>query len=172
MSRSKNLAESTSTATFVFGANLSRNTGDVFVPASVGADPRIGMFVAAASFSIPGRRRKSPGNWTVAQGFAGGEFACRLDIDVIVLQFQNRRIEKSGNGERVVHVRPTKYPRSRLRLIALRPILAAAWLTGFCAASRVRTWSSVREVLRVTSRPTMVTEFRIEKTIRAASGST
>src|ERR1700681_735065 len=53
MSRSKNLAESTSTATFAFGTTLSRNTGDVFVLARVGADPRIGMLVAAASFSIP-----------------------------------------------------------------------------------------------------------------------
>src|SRR5258708_25265370 len=60
MSRSKNLAESTSTATLVLGTNLSRNTGEVFVPARVGADPRIGMFVAAASLSIPGRRRRSP----------------------------------------------------------------------------------------------------------------
>src|SRR5712692_7948900 len=60
MSRAKNLAESTSTATFVLGTNLSRNTGDVLVLARVGADPRIGMFAAAASFSIPGRRRKSP----------------------------------------------------------------------------------------------------------------
>src|SRR6266436_6656223 len=60
ISRSKNLAESTSTATLVLGTNLSRNTGDVFVLAKVGADPRIGMFAAAASFSNPGRRRKSP----------------------------------------------------------------------------------------------------------------
>src|ERR1700756_3314959 len=36
---SKNLAESTSTATFALGTNLSRNTGDVRVPARVGAEP-------------------------------------------------------------------------------------------------------------------------------------
>src|SRR5258708_37143881 len=60
MSRSKNLAESTSTATLVLGTNLSRNTGDVFVLARVGADPRIGMLVAAAFFSIPGGRPRSP----------------------------------------------------------------------------------------------------------------
>src|ERR1700722_3973760 len=59
ISRSKNLAESTSTATFVFGTHLSPSTGDVFVVARVGADPRICM-LAAASFSISGRRRNSP----------------------------------------------------------------------------------------------------------------
>src|SRR5260370_10943996 len=60
MSRSKNLAESTSTATFVLGTNLSRNTGDVFVLARVAAHPRIGMLGAAVSFSIPGPRRRTP----------------------------------------------------------------------------------------------------------------
>src|SRR5271163_4688046 len=43
ISRSKNLAESTSTATLAFGTHLSRSTGDVFVVARVGADPRICM---------------------------------------------------------------------------------------------------------------------------------
>src|SRR5580704_4683525 len=64
ISTSKNRFESAPTATFVFGANASRRTGDVPVPARVGADPRIGMWIAAAPFSfpssIPGRRRKSP----------------------------------------------------------------------------------------------------------------
>src|ERR1700756_5473452 len=59
MNRSKKLAESTSTATFALGTNLSRRTGDVLVLARVGADPRIGMF-RATCFSISGRRRKSP----------------------------------------------------------------------------------------------------------------
>src|SRR5258708_27159244 len=60
MSRSKNLAESTSTATFVLGTNLSRNTGDVFVLARVGADPRIDMLLAAVSFYIQWRPHRSP----------------------------------------------------------------------------------------------------------------
>src|ERR1700676_5518657 len=58
--RSKNLAESTSTATFALGTNLSRTTEDVRVLARVGADPRMDMFTSEASFSVPGRRRKSP----------------------------------------------------------------------------------------------------------------
>src|ERR1035438_4796343 len=53
ISTSKNRFESTPTATLVFGANLSRRTGDVLVLARVGADPRIGMWIAAASFSFP-----------------------------------------------------------------------------------------------------------------------
>src|SRR6266536_2663719 len=60
INNSKNFAESTSTATLAFGTYLSRSTGDVRVLASVGADPRIGIFLAAASASIPGRRRRSP----------------------------------------------------------------------------------------------------------------
>src|SRR5258708_419137 len=56
---SKNRAESTSTATLVFGTNLSRTTGEVLVLAKVGAEPRIDMLVAA-SFSAPGRLFKSP----------------------------------------------------------------------------------------------------------------
>src|SRR6266853_5888102 len=59
ISRSKNLVESTSAATFELGTNLSRKTGDVLVLPSVGADPRIGM-VTHTCFSIPARRRKSP----------------------------------------------------------------------------------------------------------------
>src|SRR5246127_4913611 len=59
MNRSKKLAESTSTATFALGTNLSRRMGDVFVLARVGADPRIAM-CRATCFSISGRRRKSP----------------------------------------------------------------------------------------------------------------
>src|SRR5260370_9449996 len=59
ISRSKNLAESTSAATLELGTNLSRKTGDVLVLPSVGADPRIGM-VTPTCFSIPARRRKSP----------------------------------------------------------------------------------------------------------------
>src|SRR5260370_16158685 len=60
MSRSKNLAESTSTATFVLGTNLSRNTGDVFVLARVGAEPPTRLVVAGASFSPSGGRTRSP----------------------------------------------------------------------------------------------------------------
>src|SRR5205823_2046323 len=59
MSNSKNLAESTFTATLALGTNVSRTTGDVLVLAKVGADPRICM-VSAACFSLSGRRCKSP----------------------------------------------------------------------------------------------------------------
>ena len=59
INRSKNFAESRSTATLAFGTNPSRNTGEVVVPPSAGADPRIGR-CAAACFSASGPRRKSP----------------------------------------------------------------------------------------------------------------
>src|ERR1700730_6568613 len=48
ISRSKNLAETTSTATLELGTNLSRKTGDVLVIPSVGADPRIALVHPAA----------------------------------------------------------------------------------------------------------------------------
>ena len=60
ISKLKNFAESTSRATLALGTNLSRNTGDVLTLTSVGADPRIDMFMAAVCFSISERRRKSP----------------------------------------------------------------------------------------------------------------
>jgi hypothetical protein len=59
INRSKNFAESRSTATLAFGTKPSRNTGEVLVPARVGADPRIGR-CAAACFSASGPCRKSP----------------------------------------------------------------------------------------------------------------
>src|SRR5882724_9907784 len=60
ISKLKNLAESTSTATFALGTHWSRSTGEVLVVARVGADPRIDMFMVAACFSASGFRRKSP----------------------------------------------------------------------------------------------------------------
>src|SRR5262249_5515842 len=59
ISRSKKRAESTSTATLELGTYFSRITGDVRVPESVGAEPRI-RISAAACFSISGLRWRSP----------------------------------------------------------------------------------------------------------------
>src|SRR6185312_15395245 len=60
INRLKNFAESTSNATLALGTNLSRNTCDVRVPARVGAEPRIDIFMAAVCFSASGLRRRSP----------------------------------------------------------------------------------------------------------------
>src|SRR6185295_8135081 len=46
------------------------------------------------------------GAWAVAQGLSRSEFAVYFYIDVILFERQDRRIEKCGDRERIVHIRP------------------------------------------------------------------
>ena len=45
---------------------------------------------------------------TVAQGFARSQFTCGFDVDVILFPFHDRRVDKSCNGKRVVHIWPNE----------------------------------------------------------------
>ena len=89
-----------------------------------------------------------------------------------VLVLRGQKIDKEQQVAFAGMFGPLELPSLRLRSMSLRAILAAARLTAVPAVSKVLTCASVSAVLRVTSRPTMVTGMPDWNTMRDASGST